>query len=180
VARLRKLIPFLAVLIALAIATLTTFALGGTERAPTQVPPLATPRLAALWDADGGGRTAARANSDEETAVEDDAPTMNVLAAGGLPEEPNRHDLELAMDKIKKRLETCQSLEQFIGTVQVRVIIERSGNVKSANALPPLDQTQTGQCIVKEVKHASFPRFRGTLTPSVELIYPVYFRPADN
>ena len=59
-------------------------------------------------------------------------------------------------------------------------MIDRSGNVKSAQALEPLDQTQTGQCVAKESRHASFPRFRGTLTPTIELTYPVYFRPADN
>jgi hypothetical protein len=84
------------------------------------------------------------------------------------------------MLKIMPKLMECQTLEQFVGTVQVHLVIDRSGNVKSAQALQPLDQTQTGQCVAKESRHASFPRFRGMLTPTIELTYPVYFRPADN
>ena len=60
------------------------------------------------------------------------------------------------------------------------MVIDRSGGVKSAHALEPLDETATGQCVAEEVRHASFPHFRGTLTPTIELTYPFYFRPKDN
>ena len=176
---MRRVIPLLAVVVAVAIAGLTTLAMGGTERRPADVPPLKTPRLRALWDKDPAAHAANPAPEDEN-APEDETPTLNVLTAGGLPEEPDRHDLEEAMEKVRKRVESCQSLEQLAGIVQVRLVIDRSGNVKSAHALEPLDQTQTGQCVAREVRHASFPRFRGTLTPTIELIYPFYFRPSDN
>jgi hypothetical protein len=176
---MKRLVPLLAVLVVLAIAGVTAFALGGTERKPNQVPPLRTPRLKALWERDPSA-PAAPPSADDESTAEDETPTLSVLTAGGLPEEPNRHDLEDAMDKVKKHVDKCQTLEQFAGIVQVRVVIDRSGNVKNAHALEPLDQTQTGLCVAKEVRHASFPRFRGTLTPTIELIYPFYFRPADN
>ena len=177
---MRKYIPWIAAGVAIAIAGLTTLALGGTERRPTAVPPIQTARLKGLWEKDPAARSANVASDDEFAPADDDVPVMNVVAAGGLPEEPGRHDFENAMLKIMPRLMSCQTLESFVGTVQVHLVIDRSGNVKSAQALQPLDQTQTGQCVAKESRHASFPRFRGTLTPTIELTFPVYFRPPDN
>jgi hypothetical protein len=176
---MKRALPFLAVLVAVAVAGVATLAMGGTERRPSNVPPLMTPRLRALWDTDPAARVA-KAAVDDENAAEDETPTLKVLTAGGLPEDPDRHDLEDAMEKVRKRVEACQALEQLAGIVQVRVVIDRSGSVKSAHALEPLDETQTGQCVAREVKHAVFPPFRGTLTPTVELVFPFYFRPADN
>jgi hypothetical protein len=166
--------------VAIAVAGLTTLALGGTERRPTTPPAIQTPRLRALWEKDPAVRAANVASDDEFAPADDDAPVMNVVTAGGLPEEPGRHDFEQAMLKIMPKLIACQSVEQLVGIVQVHLVIDKSGNVKSAQALPPIDQTQTGQCVAKESRHASFPRFRGTLTPTIELTYPIYFRPADN
>jgi hypothetical protein len=176
---MRRVIPLLVILAAVAVAGAATLAMGGTERRPSDVPPLKTPRLRALWEKDPAAQAAHPAQEDEN-APEDETPTLNVLTAGGLPEDPDRHEMEAAMDKVRKRVEACQSLEQLAGIIQVRLVIDRSGNVRSAHVLPPLDETQTGLCVAREVKHASFPRFRGTLTPTVELIYPFYFRPADN
>jgi hypothetical protein len=176
---MRRLLPFLIAGVVLLAAGVASFALGGTERRPSAVPPLVTPRLRALWDKDPTARAAA-AQTDDELAPEEDAPVLNVVSAGGLPEEPGRHDFEQAMAKVRPRVDQCRQLEQFVGLVQVRVVIERSGGVKSAQTLPPLDETQTGQCVAKAVRYAAFPRFRGTLTPTIELIYPFYFRPGDN
>ena len=53
--------------------------------------------------------------TSEFAGTEDETPTLNVLTAGGTPEEPNRRDLELAMDKVRQRVEECHSLEQFVG-----------------------------------------------------------------
>jgi hypothetical protein len=175
---MKRVIPFVAVLVILAVGGVATLAMGRTDRRPSDVPPLQTPRLRALWDKDAP--RVANPSVDDENAPEDETPTLNVLTAGGLPEEPNRHDLEDAMERVRKRVEACQSLEQLAGVVQVQMTIDRSGNVKSAHTLPPLDATQTGQCVAREVRHASFPRFRGTLTPTIELTFPFYFRPADN
>jgi hypothetical protein len=176
---MKRVLAVLAVLVAVGIGGVAALAMGGTERHPSDVPPLQTPRLRALWDKDPAAH-AANPAPDDENAPEDETPTLSVLTAGGLPEEPDRHEMEEAMEKVRKRVEACQSLEQLAGIVQVRVVIDRSGNVKSAHAVEPLDETQTGQCVAREVKHASFPRFRGTLTPTIELVYPFYFRPADN
>src|SRR4051812_2688327 len=119
---MRRFIPLIAVGVAVVIAGVTTLALGGTERRPSAVPPIQTPRLRALWDKDPNA-PAAKAASDDELAAEEDAPVLNVVAAGGLPEEPGRHDFEQAMEKVRSRLLNCQSLEQFVGTVQVRMVI---------------------------------------------------------
>jgi hypothetical protein len=177
---MKRLIPVVAVLVALAIAGVTALALGGADHRPAAVPPLGTPRLKALWDKPTAAPAAPVTEEDNPSDDETPTPTLNVLTAGGLPEEPNRHDLEDAMEKVRKNVEACQLLEQFAGIVQVRVTIDRSGTVKNVRALEPLDETQTGQCVAKEVKHASFPPFRGTLNPTIELVYPFYFKPPDN
>src|SRR5438105_10872300 len=130
---MRRVLPLLAVLVAVAVAGVATLAMGGTERRPADVPPLRTPRLRALWDKDPAAH-AANPALDDENAPEDETPTLNVLTAGGLPEEPDRHDLEDALEKVRKRVEGCQALEQLAGIVQVRVVIDRSGNVKNAHA----------------------------------------------
>ena len=177
---MRRVLPFLIAGVLVAVVGVTSFALGGTERRPQAVPPIQTPRLRALWDKNQAAR-AANASPDDDFAVgEDEAPVLNVVTAGGLPEEPFRHEFEQAMEKVRSRVDLCRPLEQFVGLVQVRVVIDRSGGVRSAQALPPLDESQTGQCVAKAVRYASFPRFRGTLTPTIELIYPFYFRPSDN
>jgi hypothetical protein len=175
---MKRVLPLVALAAALAVSGATIFATSyaRTERRAAAAPPIVTPRLKALW---GGAAQAANPAADDENAPEDETPTLNVLTAGALPEEPNRHDLEDAMEKIRTHVDECQALEQFAGTVQVRVVIDRSGSVKSAQAVEPLDETQTGQCVAREVKHATFPRFRGTLTPTIELVYPFYFRPAE-
>ncbi len=173
------------VVVALAVTSLATtmapsLGLGSAARRPTTVPPLTTPRLRALWGQDQAAGAANASPDDDFGAPDDDAPVLTVLKAGGLPEEPPRHDLEQAMEKVRPRVEQCQSLEQFVGIVQVHLVIERSGGVKSAQAVAPLDETQTGQCVAKAARSALFPRFRGTLTPTIELVFPFYFRPADN
>jgi hypothetical protein len=176
---MRRWGPVIAVAVVLAGASLASFALGGTERRPSAVPPLQTARLRALWGGDASTRAGVAADDDFAPA-EDETPTLNVLTAGGLPEEPGRHDFETAMDKVRRRVEECGKLEQFVGTVQVHLVIDRGGGVRSAKAMPPVDETRTGQCVAQEVRHASFARFRGDLTPTIELIYPFYFRPSDN
>jgi outer membrane biosynthesis protein TonB len=175
---LKRILPYFAILLALACAGVTTFALGGTERRPTAVPPIQTARLRALWQPDP--KKPSQTTEDDPTAPEDETPTLNVLTAGGLPEEPGRRDLELSMGKMQPQVELCKRAEPFSGIVQVRVVIDRSGVVKSAQALPPLEQNPIGQCVAKAVRQASFPKFRGTLNPTIELTYPFYFRPADN
>lgn len=135
---------------------------------PLRVPPLHPPHVVRAPQA----ATRAPGASDEDPIVDDLPPTPASAA-----DEPTRRDLEAGMEKTKKLVGRCQSLEQFAGTLTVRVVIARSGNVQSVSAVPPFDKTLTGECVVKAVKReASFPRFRGEQTPTVELIYPFFFR----
>src|SRR4051794_659979 len=99
---MRRFIPYLAVAVAAGIAGVTSFALGRNERRPTAVPPLQTPRLRTLWDKDSAARSAANPLPEDDTAVEEETPTLNVLTKGGLPEEPGRRDLEAGMEKIRQ------------------------------------------------------------------------------
>jgi hypothetical protein len=114
------------------------------------------------------------------TGTEDDPPVDDSTpppAPAASADEPTRRDLEAGMEKTKKHVAHCQSLEQFAGTLQVRVVIGKSGSVQSVSVLPPVDKTETAACVIKAVKTtAAFPRFKGELTPSVELVYPFYFR----
>jgi hypothetical protein len=145
---------------------------GPTPRVRTLRPPHPVRAAAA---ADAGART-----PDDETA-EDTPPAPVAAGPNDLPEQPSRHDLEAGMERVKKQVARCQSLEQVTGALWVRVVIARSGSVQSVSALPPHDKTPTGECVAKAVKHeASFPRFRGELTPTVELTFPFYFRGASD
>src|SRR5437899_3721890 len=46
----------------------------------------------------------------------------------GPPEMLDRHDLENAMLKIAPKAMQCQAIEQFIGSVQVRLVIKQNGS----------------------------------------------------
>lgn len=137
---------------------------------PLRIPPLHPPHAVRAAQP-----TARAPGAPEDDPIVDDAPPPP--SATGNPDEPTRRDLEAGMEKTKKHVARCQSLEQFSGTLMVRVVIARSGNVQSVTVQPPLDKTLTGQCVQKAVKNAAeFPRFKGEQTPSVELTYPFFFR----
>jgi hypothetical protein len=150
-------------------------------RSPEAPPPITTTRLRTLWIGAAPVKAAAAPSangaSDEELPADD---PLAVVETDGLPEEPSRHDFELAMAKVQAAVDACQALEQFVGTVQVHAVINKNGLLQSAQALPPLDTTETGKCVAKAVRAAQLPKFRGTLTPTIELTYPFYFRPSDN
>jgi hypothetical protein len=139
-----------------------------------RIPKLEPPRPVRVAAASDGG-VSSHAAEDEPAA--DDAPPER--APTELPEHPGRRDFEASMARVKHAVGRCQSLEQVSGTVTVRLVIGRSGGVQSAVALPPYDRTRTGECVVRAVKQATFPRFRGEPTPTVELIYPFYFRDSN-
>ena len=144
-------------------AAVVQFAPGPTPRVRALKPPHPV-RTAAL---DGGKMP------DEEPLAEEAPPP---IAPSELPEEPTRRDLEHGMERAKKYVERCGPVEPAPATVWVKITISRSGNVQSAVVLPPYDQAPVASCIAKAVKHsASFPRFRGELTPTVELTFPFYF-----
>jgi outer membrane biosynthesis protein TonB len=138
--------------------------------AKVQAQPLHVPKLA-------GTQPHTRAtDAPELEAAQDDAPLMPVGTVD-LPEQLDRRQLEAAMNKIKPHLEKCRHVEEFTGTLTVRLTIAKSGNVQSVLLVTPAEKTLTSECVLKTVRSASFPRFRGTLLPTIELTYPFLFRP---
>ena len=170
---------------ALALLAIGAFRLGRSEPPARPAPPIATPRLRALWSGEppppveNKPRPMAASAPEEEAPAEEEA--LPVRAVGEAPELLGRRELEAGVARARRVVDQCQDLEQFVGTIKVRIVIARSGGVQSAQALPPLDETQTGECVAKAIRHhASFARFKGTLYPTMELTYAFYFAPADN
>jgi hypothetical protein len=108
-------------------------------------------------------------------AIDDDAPAEDpqpmVVPSEGL-EQLGRLELEAGMAKVRSRVLACRDVERFDGTLLVHLTIARSGSVQGVSVLPPADQTATATCVRTAVKSASFPRFRGTYLPTIELTYP--------
>jgi len=116
---------------------------------------------------------------EDEPALED-LPTMPVGTVE-LPEQLDRRQLEAGMEKVRQHVEKCRGLEPFSGTLTVRLTIAQSGGVKSVVVVPPKGEpprhdSPLADCVVKEVKRANFPRFRGSLIPTIELTYPFLFK----
>lgn len=166
--------------------------------------PISVPRPSSAR-ARGGGpskdrspRAAAR-ELDDEPVAEDPAPP--VPAPGDVPELLGRHDLEAGMEKIQPRLAQCRAAsetvtaraeergeeggegraesrreDELVSVVTVRLTIAKTGQVQSVTVLPPHDRSALAECVSRAVRTASFPRFRGTLLPTIELTYPIVFR----
>jgi hypothetical protein len=117
-------------------------------------------------------RHAAVAAPEDEPAAEE--PTAAPVQAGP-PEQLNRHDLENAMDKVKPKVLACRDVEQLNGFVVVKLVIDKTGNLKSAAVQPPHDHTRTAECVKHALRSLSFPRFRGTYVPTIEWSYPFLF-----
>lgn len=134
-------------------------------------PPLDPPHLK-------GPSAASKRGTDapENEAVVEDLPTMPV-GTTDLPEQLDRRQLEAGMTKVKSQLPKCRPDVPFVGTVIVRLTIGKSGNVQSAQVVQPPEKTPFSECLAKVVKSASFPRFRGTVVPAIELTYPFLFKP---
>lgn len=141
---------------------------------PATAPPLDPPRLPSA-----ASRSKPEGAPDNEAPVED-LPTMPVGTIE-LPEQLDRRQLEAGMEKARKHVERCRAVEPFTGTLTVRVTIAKNGNVQSVALLPPpetIDKTPFGECVKKALKlRGSFPRFRGTVLPTIELQYPYLFGP---
>ena len=122
-------------------------------------------------------RAARAADTPESESATEDAPLMPV-GTRELPEQLDRRQLEAGMEHV--RLDKCLGPESppFQGTITVHLTIGRSGGVQSVQALPPAANTPIGLCVAKQVQRtASFPAFRGSLVPTVDLIYPIVFPP---
>jgi hypothetical protein len=122
---------------------------------------------------DGDPATAVAQPEDEPVA---DDPAARPVQSGP-PEMLNRHDLENAMLKVHPKVMQCRDVEQFAGTLTVRLVIAKTGNVQALSILPPGagDKTRTADCVKRALRNLSFPRFRGTYIPTIEWTYPFYF-----
>lgn len=130
-------------------------------RAGRKARPIVDPRHATL-----------AAPEDEPVAEEPAAAPVQA----GPPEQLSRHDLENAIDKVRAKVLACRDVEQYSGFLTVKLAIGKSGNLQSASVLPPVDKTRTAECVKHALHHLSFPRFRGTLVPSIEWSYPFLFK----
>lgn len=137
---------------------------------PVAAPPLEPPKVTRA--------PKAAADAPEAEGPAEDLPTMPV-GTSDLPEQLDRRQLEAGMNKVKPHVFRCRELEQFVGYIKVRLVIARSGNVQSVHVVEPPERTRTTECVAKAVRTASFPRFRGTLIPTVELTYPFLFTAAE-
>ena len=114
-------------------------------------------------------------------AAPDDEPVADEPTAapvrGGPPEQLDRHDLEDTLARARPKVLACQKLEQVTGFVTVKMVIAKTGNLQSVAVLPPLDKTRTADCVKHALRGLTFPRFRGTLIPTIEWTYPFLFKP---
>ena len=126
----------------------------------------------------------ARANTMNDphhaaVAQPEDEPVAEEPAAqpvhSGPPEQLNRHDLEAVIDKVKPKVLQCRDVEQYVGFVPVKLVIEKNGSVKSTSVQLPVDKTRTADCVKHALRGISFPHFRGTYIPQIEWSYPFYF-----
>jgi hypothetical protein len=130
-------------------------------RGPRKARPLADPRRGALV-------------APEDEPVAEDPAAAPVQA--GPPEKLGRHDLENAIDKVRGNVLACRDVEQYSGILTVKMTIAKSGNLQSVSVMPPVDKTRTAECVKRALHHLSFPRFRGTVMPTIEWSYPFLFK----
>jgi hypothetical protein len=124
-------------------------------------------------------RKARAAKSANTVAQPEDEPVAEEPVAqpvqAGPPEQLNRHDLESVIDKVRPKVLACRDVEQYAGLLTVKMVIDKSGSVKSTQVQPPVDKTKTADCVKHALHGISFPRFRGTYVPQIEWSYPFMF-----
>jgi hypothetical protein len=135
----------------------------------TLPPPVAhAPRQARRADT-----TSAPLPQPEDEPVAEDPAAAPI--SSGPPEMPSRQDLEGPMLKVRARVLQCRDVEQFAGILTVRLVIARNGGVQSTQVQPPNGDSRTAECVKHALRGLSFPRFRGTYTPTIEWTYPFQF-----
>ncbi len=132
-------------------------------------PPVRTPRLARPAKPI---KPAASSGSTTPEEGDEESPADHVEQAG---EEPTRRELEAGMAAVEPRVLACRGVENFVGSLSVRVTIARSGGVQSVIVQPPNEGTATAKCVQHAVQSATFAHFRGQIHPTVELVYPFDF-----
>lgn len=139
---------------------------------PMHEGPLPPPVVRAARKARVDPRRAPVAQPEDEPVAEE--PAAQPVQAGP-PEQLNRHDLENAIDRYRNKVLACRDVEQYTGFLMVKLTIERNGSVRSTSVQPPVDKTQTADCVKHALHGLSFPRFRGTYVPQIEWTYPFLF-----
>jgi anti-sigma factor RsiW len=81
--------------------------------------------------------------------------------ASNLPEQLNMNQIRSAMNKIKPHVQACYDQYQVEGMAKVRFKISPDGKVLAPSIRGKFRGTDTGDCVIKAVKRASFPKFGG-------------------
>jgi hypothetical protein len=82
-------------------------------------------------------------------------------AASDLPEQLNMNQIRSAMNRVKGRVQACYDQFQVEGMANVGFVIKGSGTINKVSIRGKFRGTDTGDCVVKAVKTASFPKFSG-------------------
>jgi Putative zinc-finger len=121
-------------------------------KAKAKARPKAGGSLDSLLDDALGGAPAPKATAKPKTAA---SPASN------LPEQLNMNQIRGAMNKIKGRVQSCYDQHQVEGMAKVRFKISPTGKVASPSIRGKFRGTDTGDCVMKAVKKANFPKFSG-------------------
>ncbi len=121
-------------------------------KAKAKARPKAGGSLDSLLDDALGGAPAPKAAAKPKAAA---APASN------LPEQLNMNQIRGAMNKIKGRVQSCYDQYQVEGMAKVRFKISPTGKVVSPSIRGKFRGTDTGDCVMKAVKKATFPKFSG-------------------
>jgi hypothetical protein len=153
------------------------------EPPPTAAPSVRTLRLGARPAAAGStsavGPTAPPPSSAPAPEDEPVADEPVAVETGDVPESLGRRDLQDGMDQLRPAVLACATeTEPFAGLLTVHITIAKTGGVQSVEVLPPNDEAPIVKCVEKAVRAATFPRFAGTLLPTVELTFPFFFADA--
>lgn len=144
---------------------------GAKKAAAGEAPAAAAPKATATAKAKAKARPKAGGGSLD--SLLDDAlggapapkaaakPKAAAAPASNLPEQLNMNQIRGAMNKIKGRVQSCYDQHQVEGMAKVRFKISPDGKVVSPSIRGKFRGTDTGDCVMKAVKKASFPKFSG-------------------
>jgi len=88
-------------------------------------------------------------------------PKAAAAPASDLPDQLNMNQIRTAMNKIKGRVASCYDQFQVEGMAKVRFKISPTGKVLEPSIRGKFRGTDTGDCVMKAVKRARFPKFAG-------------------
>jgi len=82
-------------------------------------------------------------------------------AASDLPDQLNMNQIRDTMNRVKARVQACYDQFQVEGMANVQFTIRGEGSINDVSIRGKFRGTDTGDCVVKAVKTAHFPKFRG-------------------